>query len=155
VPTAGPTEASQPLPLRGGPWADTAPLDTQAEDVLMRALGLIGTRYRFGGSHPDEGFDCSGFTGFVFREAAGVSLPRTAREQFAAAGTPVAGNRLQAGDLLFFVQSGRQVDHVGIYLGDGRFVHAPSSGGRVRIDALDSPWWTRSYRGARRVLATP
>ena len=117
----------------------------------MQAMGLIGSPYRYGGTTP-RGFDCSGFTSYVFRESVGVQLPRTASEQYAAAGQPVAREALVAGDLVFFRQSGRRIDHVGIYVGEGRFIHAPSRGGRVRIDALSNPHWTRTYQGARRLL---
>jgi len=145
--------ASEPLPLRGYSPRQPRPLDLRSDDVLMQAVGLIGIRYRFGGSRPETGFDCSGFTSWVFAEAAGIQLPRTAREQFGAAGPAVPREALQAGDLVFFEQSRRGIDHVGIYVGEGRFVHAPSRGGRVRIDSLSLPHWQRSFEGARRPLA--
>lgn len=144
--------ASEPLPWRGERPGRPAALDLRADDVLMHAASLIGTRYRFGGNHPDQGFDCSGFTSWVFSEAAGIALPRTAREQYREAGRPIDRESLQTGDLVFFLQSGRSVDHVGIYVGEGRFVHAPSRGGRVRIDPLSNPHWQRSFRGARRIF---
>lgn len=145
--------ASEPLPLRSYTPRQPRALDLRADDVLIQAVGLIGARYRFGGNRPETGFDCSGFTSWVFAEAAGISLPRTAREQFARSGPSVAADQLQAGDLVFFEQSRRGIDHVGIYVGEGRFVHAPSRGGRVRIDALSLPHWQRSFEGARRPLA--
>jgi len=148
---AGP--ASEPLPLRDYSPRAPRPLDLRSDDVLIQAAGLIGTRYRFGGSRPETGFDCSGFTSWVFAEAAGIQLPRTAREQFVQSGPVVARDALQAGDLVFFEQSRRGIDHVGIYVGEGRFVHAPSRGGRVRIDSLSLPHWQRSFEGARRPLA--
>ncbi|WP_084628259.1 C40 family peptidase [Silanimonas lenta] len=145
-------EASTPRPLRSPRTSAPVPLDLRANDVLMQAMGLIGTRYRFGGSNPQQGFDCSGFTSWVFREAVGLALPRTAADQFAEVGTPVPRDALAAGDLVFFRQGRGRIDHVGIYVGEGRFVHAPSRGGRVRIDVLDEPHWQRSYRGAKRAL---
>lgn len=151
---SAPGPASEPLPLRSYSPRQPHALDLRADDVLMQAAGLIGTRYRFGGSRPETGFDCSGFTSWVFAEAAGISLPRTAREQFARSGPSIAADQLQAGDLVFFEQSRRGIDHVGIYVGEGRFIHAPSRGGRVRIDALSLPHWQRSFEGARRPLAT-
>ena len=122
-----------------------------AEDVLFRALGLVGTPYRWGGNTPEGGFDCSGLVGFVFRDAASLSLPRTTGEiaRFDA-GTPPR-DRLASGDLVLFGK-GRNVFHVGIYVGEGRFVHAPSTGGTVRLDRVDGPYWRDHYAGARRVL---
>lgn len=145
-------DASEPLPLDSATTSAPKLLDLRADDVLMQAMGLIGTRYRFGGTTPQQGFDCSGFTSYVFRESLGVQLPRTAADQFARAGVAIERDELTPGDLVFFKQNRRRVDHVGIYVGEGRFVHSPSRGGRVRIDALASPHWTRSYTGARRLL---
>ena len=152
-PSAGSdVEASSPVPMQVPRTGAPVPLDLRADDVLMQAMGLIGTPYRFGGTTPERGFDCSGFTSYVFRESVEVALPRTAQDQFNRAGSAVAKDALVAGDLVFFRQSRGRVDHVGIYVGEGRFVHAPSRGGRVRIDALSSPHWTRSYMGAKRLL---
>jgi cell wall-associated NlpC family hydrolase len=144
--------ASEPRALRSAATSDAMPLDLRADDVLMRAMGLIGTPYRFGGTTPQRGFDCSGFTSYVFRESLGLELPRTANDQFAAAGRPVDKAALSAGDLVFFRQGRGRIDHVGIYVGEGRFIHSPSRGGRVRIDALTAPHWTRSFQGAKRIL---
>jgi cell wall-associated NlpC family hydrolase len=155
VPRVEVAPASEPLPLRNNETGSPKPLDLRADDVLMHAAGLIGTRYRYGGQSPQTGFDCSGFTSWVFREAVGIQLPRTAREQFAGPGSPVPRNARRAGDLVFFRQSRRGIDHVGIYVGEGRFVHAPSRGGRVRIDTLSLPHWQRTYEGARRLLGAP
>lgn len=152
-PSAQPdVEASSPVPMQVPRTGAPVPLDLRADDVLMQAMGLIGTPYRFGGTTPERGFDCSGFTTYVFRESVQLALPRTAQDQFNQAGSAIAKTELVAGDLVFFRQNRRRVDHVGIYVGEGRFVHAPSSGGRVRIDALSSPHWTRSYAGAKRLL---
>ncbi len=120
------------------------------QDVLMRAIGLIGTPYRYGGNSPKNGFDCSGLVSYVFNDAASIQLPRTTREQWRVLNNSVSNKRLIAGDLLFFAQ-GRGIDHVGIYVGEGRFVHAPSTGGTVRIDPINSPYWRKHYQGARRV----
>ncbi len=144
---------SVPKPLRSAHTGPAEALDLRTDDLLMRAVGLIGTPYRFGGTTPQQGFDCSGFTSYVFREALGIPLPRTANDQFQRAGVPVDKPALTAGDLVFFQQGRGRIDHVGIYVGEGRFIHSPSRGGRVRIDALGSPHWTRIYRGARRLLA--
>lgn len=131
---------------------DVAPADPLlANEVLMRALGLVGTPYRWGGNTPEGGFDCSGLVGFVFLDAARIYLPRTTRDiaRYDASSPP--RDRLAAGDLVLFSNRGT-VFHVGIYVGEGRFVHAPSTGGTVRLDRLDGPYWGRHYAGARRVL---
>ncbi len=125
-----------------------------ADDVLFRALGLVGTPYRYGGNTPDSGFDCSGLIGYVYRDAAGISLPRSTRELINLRAPAVGRDALQSGDLLFFATGGgRQVSHAGIYVGEGRFVHAPSSGGTVRLDRLGDSYWQRSYLNAKRVFA--
>jgi cell wall-associated NlpC family hydrolase len=121
-----------------------------ANDVLFRAIGLVGTPYRYGGNTPAGGFDCSGLVGYVFHEAAGISLPRTTGQLAALDKPRVKRERLQPGDLVFF--GPRKVNHIGIYVGEGRFVHAPSTGGTVRLDALDGPYWKSHYLYARRVL---
>ena len=124
-----------------------------ADDVLFRALGLVGTPYRYGGNTPDGGFDCSGLIGYVYRDAAGISLPRSTREMISMRAPVVSRDRLQSGDLLFFATNGGgQVSHAGIYVGDGRFVHAPSSGGTVRLDSLSNTYWQRTYLNAKRVF---
>lgn len=122
-----------------------------AQDVLFLALSLVGTPYRYGGNTPQGGFDCSGLIGYVFRQAAALQLPRTTGELQSARGRDVRRNALASGDLVFFGARGR-VDHAGIYVGEGRFVHAPSSGGTVRLDALDGHYWRDSYLGAKRLL---
>ena len=126
-----------------------------AEDVLIRAIGLVGTPYRYGGNTPISGFDCSGLIGYVYRDAAGITLPRSTREMSGMRAPAIPRNALQPGDLLFFATAGgRAVSHAGIYVGEGRFVHAPSSGGTVRLDALSSAYWAKSYLNAKRVLAS-
>ncbi|MBP6597707.1 MAG: C40 family peptidase [Arenimonas sp.] len=147
---AEPTRPSAPTPaLR---IVDVSPADpARANDVLMRALGLVGTPYRWGGNTPEGGFDCSGLVGYVFLDAARVYLPRTTRELAQAKGSTPAHDRLASGDLVLFANGG-SVFHVGIYVGEGRFVHAPSTGGTVRLDRLDGPYWREHYTGARRVL---
>ncbi|WP_172149101.1 C40 family peptidase [Pseudomonas tumuqii] len=125
-----------------------------AEDVLFRALGLVGTPYRYGGNTPAGGFDCSGLIGYVYRDAAGVRLPRSTRELISMRAPAVGRNALQSGDLVFFATNGgNQVSHAGIYVGDGRFVHAPSSGGTVRLDSLSNSYWQRTYLDAKRVFS--
>lgn len=122
-----------------------------ASSVLMRALGLVGTPYRYGGNTPESGFDCSGLVTYVYRDMLALNLPRTSRELAAVQGPKIAPERLAAGDLVFFGKRGN-VWHVGIYVGEGRFVHAPSTGGTVRLDSLDGAYWRDHYSGAKRVL---
>ena len=133
-------------------WPVLAPADpARANAVLMRAISLVGTPYRYGGNTPEGGFDCSGLVTYVFRDMLDLRLPRTSRELAAVQGPRIAPERLASGDLVFF-GSGGTVSHVGIYVGEGRFVHAPSSGGTVRLDRLDGSWWWDHYSGARRLL---
>ena len=133
-------------------WTDPRPVDpAKANAVLMRAISLVGTPYRYGGNTPEGGFDCSGLVNYVYRDMLDLRLPRTSRELAAVQGPRIAPERLASGDLVFF-GSGGTVSHVGIYVGEGRFVHAPSSGGTVRLDRLDGSWWRDHYSGARRLL---
>jgi cell wall-associated NlpC family hydrolase len=115
--------------------------------ALLAAQSRIGTPYRYGGSGPDA-FDCSGLVAYAYRQA-GVALPRTAAQQYALA-RPVPRAELRPGDLVFFRWSGREVSHVGIYAGDGQFVHAPQTGGQVRTENLDDEWYRERYVGAGR-----
>ena len=133
-------------------WPVVTPDDPErANAVLMRAIGLVGTPYRWGGNTPESGFDCSGLVNYVFRDMADLRLPRTSRELATVQGPKIQAECLAAADLVFF-GSGGSVTHVGIYVGEGRFVHAPSSGGTVRLDHLDGSYWRTHYSGARRVL---
>ena len=122
----------------------------RANEVLVRAISLVGTPYRYGGNTPAGGFDCSGLVGYVFLDAAGLRLPRSTSALMDLRSRRVSRDDLQPGDLVLFTPSGG--GHVGIYVGEGRFVHAPSSGGTVRMDRLDTPYWARAYAGAKRVL---
>lgn len=124
--------------------------DGRVETLLKRALTLIGTPYRWGGSSPDSGFDCSGLVGYVFRTALGIDLPRVSRDM-AQNGERVERASLNAGDLVFFGRRGNRIDHVGIYLGEGRFVHAPRTGKDVMVSELDSGYWATRFKSARRV----
>ena len=129
---------------------ETSPI---AADVLFRALGLVGTPYRWGGNTPDSGFDCSGLIKYVYNDAAGISLPRTTREMIVMRAQNIGQDKLQTGDLLFFATNGgSQVSHAGIYVGEGRFVHAPATGGTVKLDSLNKAYWQKAYLNAKRVL---
>ena len=121
-------------------------------ELVVRALSLLGVDYKFGGNTPETGLDCSGLVRYVFHEAAGLILPRRA-EEISQAGETIGREQLVPGDLVFFNTLRRSFSHVGIYIGGGRFVHAPSRGGEVRIESLSASYWQRRFNGARRMLA--
>ena len=126
-----------------------------ADDVLFRAIGLVGTPYVWGGNTPASGFDCSGLIGFVYNDVTGIRLPRTTTQMIQMKGQTVSRSKLRSGDILFFSTAGHgRVSHAGIYVGDGRFVHAPSSGGTVRLDSVNSTYWNNAYLQAKRVLSS-
>ncbi|MGV8922313.1 MAG: C40 family peptidase [Thermomonas sp.] len=150
----GGNAAHKPVPHVAGnhTWPQVAPADpVRANAVLMRAISLVGTPYRWGGNTPESGFDCSGLVNYVYRDMLDLRLPRTSRELAEVQGPRIAAAQLASGDLVFF-GNGNDVSHVGIYVGEGRFVHAPNSGGTVRLDHLDGSWWRDHYSGARRLL---
>lgn len=138
--------SAPPRPQPGTGYAE------RANDVLFSAIGLVGTPYRYGGNTPGSGFDCSGLVDYVFRTAAGVVLPRTIRQMGALDAPRVTRGQLAPGDLVFFATEGGGVSHVGIYVGKGRFVHAPDTGGTVRLDPLANPYWARHFLYGKRVL---
>lgn len=128
-----------------------------AADVVLAALGFLDRPYARGGigdATAQGGFDCSGFTRHVYAVGAGLPLPRRAEDQVRAPGwVAVARDELQPGDLVFFDTLGRPASHVGLYLGDGRFVHAPRVGARVRVEDMRLDYWARRFDGARRAPA--
>ncbi|RCW64125.1 C40 family peptidase [Pseudorhodoferax soli] len=119
-------------------------------DLVGTAMGFLGVPYRRGGNSAESGFDCSGFVRAVYSQTVGLVLPRRANEQAAATDT-IEKRDLQPGDLVFFNTMRRTFSHVGIYVGDGKFVHAPRSGAKVRVEDMDSSYWKRRFDGARRV----
>lgn len=123
----------------------------QRQKVIQLAKQQIGTPYVFGGSTPQTGFDCSGLVQFVFQNAVNKSLPRTSRA-ISQKGQTLQRNELQPGDLVFFNTNGKTNSHVGIYLGQQQFIHAPRRGKTVRIAKLDLRYWARHYQGAKRIL---
>jgi cell wall-associated NlpC family hydrolase len=134
------------------PVASPAPPPARADrsEALLQALLALGVDYRYGGKSPATGFDCSGLVAYVYREAWGVRLPINTAAQ-SQAGVPVSLSELQAGDLVFYNTQKQPYSHVGIYLGDGKFVHAPKTGAQVRIESLQSAYWAQRYDGARRI----
>lgn len=120
----------------------------QRSAVVLSALTLLNTPYRYGGTHPSTGFDCSGLVLYVFQEQFSIGMPRSTREQ-ALTGRQIKLDSLQAGDLVFFNTLGTPYSHVGIYIGDGQFINAPSSGGQVRIDSLHNPYYKKRFTAAR------
>jgi cell wall-associated NlpC family hydrolase len=119
-------------------------------NLTAYARGLIGTPYKYGGRSPRAGFDCSGFVDYVFRRSAHVSLPHNSR-LISRHGFPVKPSQLREGDLVFYDTNHSAYSHVGIYLGNYRFIHAPSSGGRVRTEDMRETYWETHYSGARRI----
>ncbi len=122
-----------------------------AQDVILQGLKLVGVRYRLGGNNEDSGLDCSGFVRLVFKDSIGASLPRTAKEM-SEVGQQIDASQLKPGDLVFFNTMRRTFSHVGIYLGDNHFMHAPRTGAEVRVESMDSSYWVQRYNGARRIL---
>jgi cell wall-associated NlpC family hydrolase len=136
--------APEPAPV------PAAPMSAERQEALLQALLTLGVDYRYGGNSPVTGFDCSGLVAHVYREAWGIRLPHNTKAQ-SEAGVPVSLAELQAGDLVFYDTQKRPYSHVGIYMGDGKFVHAPKSGARVRVESLRSDYWSSRFNGARRI----
>ncbi len=138
--------------LIGGCATTSPPIDSaKANELVLGALHYVDVDYKWGGNSAEEGFDCSGFTRHVYQTLGGVSLPRRAEQQAFAPGLlSVSADDLAPGDLVFFNTLRRSYSHVGIYVGEGRFVHAPRTGARVRIDNMRSSYWTSRFDGGRR-----
>lgn len=122
----------------------------QASEVILNALSLSGVQYKYGGSTPESGFDCSGFVRYVFKQATNLTLPRSALA-ISQLGKNVRNNDLQPGDLVFFNTLKSTFSHVGIYLGNNKFIHSPSRGGGVRVEDMKDQYWSKRYNGARRI----
>ena len=140
--TAISPERSQPLPR------------TEHAEALLQVLMALGVDYQYGGRSPTTGFDCSGLVAHVFQEAYGIRLPHNARAQ-SEAGPPVSLTELQPGDLVFYDTLNQPYSHVGIYLGEGKFVHAPKTGAAVRVERVGATYWTKRFNGARRIELSP
>ncbi len=141
---AEPLAESVPLLSRISSFTD------RAASLAIEAMSLVGIHYKLGGTSPENGLDCSGLVRYVFREANGTELPRTSSE-ISRVGEKIDKKDLQPGDLVFFNTLKRAFSHVGIYLGDNQFIHAPSSGGAVRVDSMDLAYWKARFNGARRI----
>ncbi|MDD2884710.1 MAG: C40 family peptidase [Dechloromonas sp.] len=122
-----------------------------AQDVILEGLKLVGVRYKMGGVDADRGLDCSGFVQVVFKDSIGALLPRTAREM-SQVGEQIDPSQLKPGDLVFFNTMRRTFSHVGIYLGDNHFLHAPRAGAEVRVENMANSYWTSRFNGARRII---
>jgi cell wall-associated NlpC family hydrolase len=124
----------------------------RASELVVNAMGFLGVPYKWGGTDADTGVDCSGFVVSVYQQSIGLLLPRKAEQQ-AAATEKIAQSDLQPGDLVFFNTMRRTFSHVGIYVGNGKFIHAPRTGAEVRLESMGGSYWQRRFDGARRVTA--
>ncbi len=150
-----PTPSAFELPPEAQTQADASDVNPaswsgRAREVLVQALSLTGTQYKYGGNSPETGFDCSGFVRYVFKQAASLTLPHNALA-ISQAGQSVAKSDLQPGDLVFFKTLKNTFSHVGIYLGNNRFIHSPSKGGQVRVDDMQEGYWAKHFNGAQRI----
>lgn len=152
VPPAAPEAAREAATASSVAAAQADDPDVGGVEGLMNSgFKYIGIRYRMGGVSPETGFDCSGLVRRVFKDALGLDLPRTARE-LAGEGQNIPKAELKPGDLVFFNTMRKTFSHVGIYLGDNRFLHSPSKGGKVRVEEMDSTYWQKRFSGARRLV---
>ncbi len=145
----GTVQPSAPAPLAPTPSVQVRPSHERSE-ALLQVFLTLGVDYRAGGQSHATGFDCSGLVAHVFKQAYGIRLPHNARAQ-SEAGAPVDLVDLQAGDLVFYDTLKRPYSHVGIYIGEGKFVHAPKTGARVRVESIRASYWAQRYNGARRI----
>ena len=128
----------------------TQTLTESVQEVLINALSLTGIKYSYGGKSPETGFDCSGFVRYVFQQSTSMTLPHGAKA-ISQLGQPVSQEQLQPGDLVFFNTLKSAFSHVGIYLGDHKFIHSPSSGGGVQVVDMTDNYWSKRFNGARRI----
>lgn len=133
------------------PLTLVADFPAKAAEVVMQSMSLIGTPYRFGGATPGTGLDCSGLVRYVFLNSFGKILPRSSAEMIRF-GVKIPSTEMRSGDLVFYASGRGGISHVGIYIGANRFIHAPSTGGSVRIDSIDNDYWKRHFVGARRIV---
>lgn len=152
---AGSAMAEEAIQITPAPETASTTLETRhlagVSDMLGYARNLIGINYKYGGSQPSTGFDCSGYVSHVFRQMAGLSLPHNALAM-SRLGKKISPDELKPGDLVFFNTLKRSFSHVGIYVGNDRFIHAPSSGGGVEVVSMQDKYWVQRFNGARRLL---
>jgi cell wall-associated NlpC family hydrolase len=129
-------------------------VSTTASDLVFTAMGFLGVPYRRGGNTVETGFDCSGFVRAMYQQTVGLILPRQAEQQ-AAATEKIDRSELKPGDLVFFNTMRRTFSHVGIYIGEGKFIHSPKPGAEVRVESMSIAYWARRFDGARRVQTAP
>jgi cell wall-associated NlpC family hydrolase len=142
--------ASAERPSKSNGSGNLQDITNRAGDLVMHALGMLGINYKRGGDTPESGLDCSGMVRYVFKQALGHELPRSAAE-ISQVGVQINPSDLQPGDLVFYNTMKNNFSHVGIYLGDGKFIHSPSAGGQVRIESMSLAYWTKRFNGARRM----
>lgn len=136
------------MPWQSDPYS--AATDEEINDLVMYAMSLAETPYRYGGNDSEEGFDCSGFVEYVYKNTLKISLPRTSTEM-SDKGKAVGSKKLRPGDLVFFNTQHHSYSHVGIYVGEGKFIHAPKSGTQIQVTSMKDGYWANRYDGARRV----
>ncbi|MEO9383074.1 C40 family peptidase [Chromobacterium phragmitis] len=150
-----PTKTGQHRPRPGKPGGDTSLSNLRADgngrEILLYTIGLLDGGYRFGGNNPEAGLDCSGMVSYIYQNAVGIRLPHNAA-QIAGIARPIPDNQMQVGDLVFFNTMNRPFSHMGIFIGDGKFVHAPRSNSTIRVARLDNVYFAPRYEGARTVL---
>ncbi len=149
-PASANTEAQADIQSQATQYENEGNWSVRAREVLVNALSLTGVRYKYGGNTPETGFDCSGFVRYVFKQATSLTLPHSALA-ISQLGKTVPKNELQPGDLVFFNTLKSTFSHVGIYLGNNRFIHSPSSGGQVRVENMQDSYWLKHFNGAQRM----
>ncbi len=152
---AAPDDTDKPAPQKGlvSRMGDNISHATdRAAELVLQAMGSLGVPYRLGGTSTETGFDCSGFVRAMYQQTVGLMLPRRAAEQ-AAATASIEKTELKPGDLVFFNTLRRAYSHVGIYVGDGKFIHSPRTGAHVRVESMNISYWQSRFNGARRVLS--
>jgi cell wall-associated NlpC family hydrolase len=155
IATTARAQVNEPAPQEPAPTVlnKFQQFTSRASELAISALGMVGIQYKYGGTTPESGLDCSGLVRYVFKEAWGRNLPRTTQE-ISQVGQKVDTKDLQPGDLVFYNTLKRSFSHVGIYLGDNKFVHSPSVGGEVRVESMDVGYWKARFNGARRIKDT-
>lgn len=144
--------ASKPRPKPAAIQLSALKADGLGREILLYTLSLLDIEYKFGGSNPEAGLDCSGMVAYIYKNAAGVQLPHNAA-QIAALARPIPSQQMKVGDLVFFNTLGRSFSHMGIYIGDGKFVHAPRSNSAIRVDRLDNRYFAQRFEGGRTLFA--